>query len=287
MQKTLKYLLLAVLATLLLILPLSAGAESGSCGDKLSWSMNDAGTLTISGSGKMWDYEAGTAPWGTGVNKLIVEAGVTSIGDYAFYNCSSLSIAQVSNHVATIGDAAFKGCSALKTMQLLNSTQEQTSGDANEDGTVDILDALLMLKHNAGWNVLINDSSTDVNEDGETDLRDVLAILQRDAGWDVGDLPLSDTLLIRMLLAMIVPCDHDGRTELIGATVATYEQEGYTGDLFCKECGELIEAGMTLPKLVELPDTGDSNQPMLWLLMVALSSCALILLRHSKKLKQQ
>lgn len=286
MQKTLKHLIIAVLAMLLLMLPLAAEAESGTCGAALTWTLNDAGTLTISGSGAMWDYEPGDAPWGTGVNKVIVEPGVTSIGHYAFYNCTNLTIAEISNHVKTMGDAAFKGC-PLRTMKLLTSSVEQSTGDANEDGAVDILDALMVLKHNAGWNVLINDSSADMNGDGKLDTLDVLTILQREAGWDVSGLPSSQAALIRMLMALIAPCSHEGRTELTGAIDATYEQDGYTGDLYCLECGEIIEPGTVLPKLMELPVTGDADQPMLWALMLALSAGALILLQQNKKLKQQ
>lgn len=58
-------------------------------------------------------------------------------------------------------------------------------GDANEDGSVDIFDALLALQYDAGWNVTINTSNADVNADGYTDIFDALILLQYDAGWNV------------------------------------------------------------------------------------------------------
>ena len=287
MQKIMKRLFIMVMAAMLLLLPTAAqAASSGTCGASLNWTLNDAGTLTISGKGKMTDYEAGGAPWGTGVTKLIVEPGVTSIGNYAFYNCTKLTTAEVANHVTTVGDASFKGCSALKTMKLLTATEEQSTGDANEDGAVDVLDALMVLKHNAGWNVLINDSSADVNGDGALDTLDVLSILQHYAGWDVEGLPTNLSALIRLLMSYISPCTHTGRTELVGVVEATLEQEGSTGDLHCLECGEVIEKGTVLPKLMELPVTGDASNPALWLMMLLLSGGALLLLRRSKALVQ-
>ncbi len=287
MQKIMKRLFIMVMAAMLFLLPAAAqAASSGTCGASLNWTLNDAGTLTISGKGKMTDYEAGGAPWGTGVTKLIVEPGVTSIGNYAFYNCTKLTTAEVANHVTTVGDASFKGCTALKTMKLLTATEEQSTGDANEDGAVDVLDALMVLKHNAGWNVLINDSSADVNGDGTLDTLDVLSILQHYAGWDVEGLPTNLSALIRLLMSYINPCTHTGRTELVGAVEATLEKEGYTGDLHCLECGEVIEPGTVLPKLMELPVTGDASNPALWLMMLLLSGGALLLLRRSKALVQ-
>ena len=54
-------------------------------------------------------------------------------------------------------------------------------GDVNQDGEVDNLDALVVLKYDAG---VINDiaDNADVNKDGEIDNLDALAILKYDAG---------------------------------------------------------------------------------------------------------
>ena len=34
--------------------------ESGICGDSLTWTLNNSGTLFISGTGAMWDFEGNT-----------------------------------------------------------------------------------------------------------------------------------------------------------------------------------------------------------------------------------
>ena len=46
---------------------------------------------------------------------------VTSIGDYAFYNCSDLTSVAISNSVTSIGFNAFSGCSSLASVNIPNS----------------------------------------------------------------------------------------------------------------------------------------------------------------------
>lgn len=88
-------LFLALLLTLSsLVLPLSADATdyTGACGDQALW-VYDPGTrtLTISGTGPMWDYHQGTyqnaTPWNsfkTEIEKIVIDYGITAIGRYAF-----------------------------------------------------------------------------------------------------------------------------------------------------------------------------------------------------------
>lgn len=284
MQKLLKYVIITSLMALLFMLPLTAHAASGTCGEVMSWTLDDAGTLTISGVGDMTDYTEGTAPWGTNITEVIIKGDVTSIGDYAFYNCDKLTTAMISNKVTIIGVAAFKGCTSLSTLEPLDAAADQRLGDANNDGVIDLQDALLLLNYCAGEDVLIADYNCDINGDGKFDVHDVLLIMQYCSGWDVENMPTDLVTLIRLLMAAISPCTHSGRTELSGMIEATLEQEGYTGDLYCLECGHIIEKGTVLPKLMELPVTGDSSAPMLWAMMLILSSCAFLLLRYRKKL---
>ena len=93
-----------------LLMGLSANAEeSGTCGPDLRWHLTDNAVLTISGKGKMYDYSNNNrAPWeGYGkVKRIKIGDGVTTIGDYAFYNCTSLASVTIPNSVTTIGDYA-------------------------------------------------------------------------------------------------------------------------------------------------------------------------------------
>ena len=90
---------------------------SGSCGTDVTWTLTNTGVLTISGSGAMKNYSDDEyVPWylaRTDIKELVVEAGVTEIGDYAFYSCSDLAEAAIGEDVESIGDYAFYCCSSL------------------------------------------------------------------------------------------------------------------------------------------------------------------------------
>ena len=92
---------------------------SGTCGNNLTWSLDSAGTLSISGSGAMWDYYGGlVAPWRNNLYRntiklLTLPDGLTSIGMDAFYNCTNLTSVTFPASLTSIGSFAFKGCSKL------------------------------------------------------------------------------------------------------------------------------------------------------------------------------
>lgn len=62
---------------------------------------------------------------------------------------------------------------------------DRLPGDADLDGTVTILDALVVLQHSVGWNVNISMSNAEVDADGVVTIMDALRILQYCVGWDV------------------------------------------------------------------------------------------------------
>ena len=96
--------------------------ESGSCGEDLTWTLDDEGTLTISGEGYMEDYEeGGEAPWGSGIESLYIEEGVQSVGDYAFYECSDLTYVSLPESLTTLGNYAFYSCYGLDYISLPDS----------------------------------------------------------------------------------------------------------------------------------------------------------------------
>lgn len=61
----------------------------------------------------------------------------------------------------------------------------RTPGDADQDGVVSIMDALLILQYDVGWGGDIHLSNADVDEDGAATIMDALLILQYDVGWNV------------------------------------------------------------------------------------------------------
>jgi hypothetical protein len=115
-QKTL------LLLTLLLTGAASSFAQSGTCGEDLSWTLSN-GTLTIGGTGTMTDYSYSNpaAPWvsyNSSITTVIIEDGVTSIGNWAFDGFQNLTSITVANSVTSIGESAFFDCPALTSITL-------------------------------------------------------------------------------------------------------------------------------------------------------------------------
>lgn len=73
---------------------------SGTWGS-LSWTLDSEGRFTISGSGSMWSFSSSsTSAWlayKTSIKSVVVDVGVTSIGEYAFSGCSSLTSVKFKN----------------------------------------------------------------------------------------------------------------------------------------------------------------------------------------------
>ena len=55
------------------------------------------------------------------VKDLIIPNSVTNIGDYAFYNCTSLTSVTIPDSVTSIGLGAFQGCSGLTSITIPDS----------------------------------------------------------------------------------------------------------------------------------------------------------------------
>lgn len=119
---------LLVICMAISLLPAAAladtAAKSGKCGDNVTWTLSEDGTLTISGKGKMWDYGTSThgdAPWAyIGVKNVVVNDGVTTIGEQAFAGLFYLESASIPKSVNNIGRQAFHG-SNLKSVTIAGS----------------------------------------------------------------------------------------------------------------------------------------------------------------------
>ena len=116
---------LLCLCMLLTLLPVNALAaetlSSGSCGSNLTWELDSDGTLTISGTGEMDFYNT---PWESNrseIKKVILKNGVTSIGDYAFRDCSNMTSVTIPKGVKSIGSRAFYNCSSLTSVTIPDS----------------------------------------------------------------------------------------------------------------------------------------------------------------------
>lgn len=88
-------------------------AASGSCGENAAWKLTGTEsdlTLTISGSGEMDDFSESGIPWASRsseVKTLVVEDGITNIGDHAFYSLDKLAEVSLPDSITSVGNYGF------------------------------------------------------------------------------------------------------------------------------------------------------------------------------------
>ncbi|MCC8156670.1 MAG: leucine-rich repeat protein, partial [Oscillospiraceae bacterium] len=114
--------------------------ETGTCGENVIWTLDTStGVLTISGEGEMEDYsfysysdvsDVSDVPWYSlreSITAVVIEDGVTSIGNRAFCYCSNLTSVTIPDSVTSISSAAFSGCTSLTSVP--HESCGTTSGD--------------------------------------------------------------------------------------------------------------------------------------------------------------
>ena len=98
-------------------------AIGGNCGATATWSLNSTGVLTISGSGDManYVYDYDSQPWNSykdNITSVVIESGVTSIGNWAFRDCTGLTSVTIPASVTSIGEYAFYACKGLTSVTI-------------------------------------------------------------------------------------------------------------------------------------------------------------------------
>jgi|GEM_PF-2449110 len=100
---------------------------SGKCGNNLTWTLNKStGVLNITGTGAMIDWSYAEAPWysyRSYIKSVNIGNSVTTIGNYAFCDCTSLTSVTIGNSVTTIGERAFEDCYSLTSVTIPDSVK--------------------------------------------------------------------------------------------------------------------------------------------------------------------
>ena len=117
-----------LIKTLILIFIICMGAvilanaeSSGVCGSSTDWYLNEAGVLTISGTGEVFDYPHEGAPWYREralIKRVVIEEGVTVLGDYSIENCENLISITIPESLYGLGFYAISGCSSLAELTI-------------------------------------------------------------------------------------------------------------------------------------------------------------------------
>ena len=133
----------------------SSATDSGTCGPSTTWVLDDNHVLTISGTGIMDDLNhPNEQPWGAKretITSVVIEEGVTSVGNYSFYyfinltsvtlphsltrigvhgffQCTSLEGIKLHNGLTEIGGMAFNGCNSLKYLSIPDTVEDLSNG---------------------------------------------------------------------------------------------------------------------------------------------------------------
>ena len=202
MKKTKKIisLLLSVLMVITSI-PLMAvnsfAVTSGTTGD-CTWTFDDT-VLTISGNGDMGNYRNyPILPWGSSITKVVIEDGVTSIGDWAFWDCTSLTSITIPDSVTRIGHSAFNKCTSFTNITIPDSVTSIGSGafyntayyndESNWDNGILYIDNhLINAKDNISGNVEIKQGTKTIADYAFSSCYSLTSITIPDSVTSIGD----------------------------------------------------------------------------------------------------
>lgn len=154
-------------------------------GENLTWKLTSDGTLTISGTGEMANNTLGGVDnYLDFIRVVVVENGATSIGEFAFLECISLTSITIPDSVTSIGTYAFYGCNSLTSVTIpdsVTSIDDWTFGGCISLTSVTIPDSVTSI----GYSAFSNCSGLkDVYYSGTKAQWDSVAIEELDRGND-------------------------------------------------------------------------------------------------------
>ncbi|MDR1404711.1 MAG: leucine-rich repeat domain-containing protein [Candidatus Methanoplasma sp.] len=88
--------------------------------------LTDDGVFTVSGTGGMNNYSYTATPWYSlraDIHSVIIQQGVTSVGDYAFTGCTALTSLTMPDSAVSVGTLAFAGCTGLTSVDIPSSVK--------------------------------------------------------------------------------------------------------------------------------------------------------------------
>ena len=132
MKKIVKTILSTSLLICILmpILPIAALASyQNSCGANITWTLDDNGVLTLSGTGEMTNYDTDeSVPWDNKRSDILtvkIQYGITSIGNRAFARCDNLNNVIIPDSIHNLGVKSFEHCNGLKNISIPNGASLQ------------------------------------------------------------------------------------------------------------------------------------------------------------------
>ena len=209
---------------------------------------------------KNYDYDSNQSPVynNSDVKKIVIEDGVTSIGDYAFRGCSSLTSITLPDSVTSIGDCAFVFCVGLSSITLpdsVTSIGDSAFKNCSSLTSITIPDRVTSIEPYAFDNcssltsITIPDSVTSIGESAFSNCSSLQTIslsckstLKRSDFGDQAD-------LVSYALHTLK------KTE---AKAATYTENGNKAYWTCEHCGKYFlsdDSNSETAKAIELSET--------------------------------
>ena len=177
-----------------------------------------------------YDYSYGrtTAPWGTAIKAVVIEDGVTNIGEDAFCGYKNLTSVTIPDSVTSIGSSAFDGCTGLTSVTIPDSVTSigyRSFGyDGNGEDKIDGLtiygvpgSAAEQYANDNGFTFIERKQAVigDVDSDGKINVSDLTMIQRHLAGFEIltgerldladtngdGTVTIDDATLLQMFLA--------------------------------------------------------------------------------------
>ncbi|MDR1371609.1 MAG: leucine-rich repeat domain-containing protein [Dysgonamonadaceae bacterium] len=187
-----------IILQIFILYTLSAQATGGQCGQNLTWTLA-GGTLTVSGKGDMKDYNDTKAPWYTvrnSIKKVIIEDGVTRIGNSTFFECTSIKEASIGRNVKDIGRNAFYWCSSLDDISVDGGNTYYIS----EGGVLFNYDRTTIIQYATGKrdaNYTVPDGVTGIEHDAFSRCEHLVKITVSSSVTYIGQFAFAGCILLR------------------------------------------------------------------------------------------
>ena len=168
--------------------------------DNLIWKLYEDGTLNISGTGAMknYGYSNNQSPvyWNTNVKKVVIEDGVTSIGNEAFHLCRNLISITIPKTLKSIGNNAFYDCTSLTSVTIPGNVEsigesafyycDNLTDVTLQDGVKSIGDAAFIWCNNL-TNIVLPNSITSIGDWAFKDCTSLTSIKIPDSVTSIGN----------------------------------------------------------------------------------------------------
>ena len=253
--------------------------------DNLTWKLYEDGTLNISGTGTMKDYDSDSNPSpiynNSDVKEVVIEDGVTSIGNKAFDSCSSLTSITIPNSVTSIKAATFYGCTSLTSITIpdgVTSIGYATFTGCSSLTSITIPDSVTSIGYatftgcGSLTSITIPDSVTSIGYATFAGCSSLTSITIPDSVTSIGESAFSNCSSLQTISlsckSTLKRSDFGDQADLVSYTshtlkkteakAATYAENGNKAYWTCEHCGKYFLSDDINPetaKAVELSET--------------------------------